>query len=69
MAAACLIHRLYSLPAFACPDMSQWDKELGQGFLGDSNDQPDTAELGHLSDQPGTNNLPKKGQGQHIEIV
>lgn len=49
--------------------MSQWDKELGQGFLGDSNDRPDTAELGHLSDQLGTSNLPKKGQGQHVEIV
>lgn len=67
--AACLIHRLYSSPASACPDMSQWDKKLGQGFLGDSSDRPDMAELGHLSDQAGTSNLPKNHKMQKLKDV
>lgn len=59
-----LIYTLYSSPVSACPDMSRKDKELGQDFLEDNNDRPDTAKLGHPSDQAGTSNLPKKAQGQ-----
>jgi len=47
--------------------MSQWDKKLGQSFLGDSNDRPDMAVLGHLSDQEGTSNLPNKDKDKTMD--
>lgn len=61
---SCPLHRRCSWPASACPGKSQRGRELGQGFLGDIDDQADKAELGHQSDQGDTNNLSYRGQGQ-----